>query len=161
MKKGLRPVSRTDVGGLSANVKIMILETPKNLKGKTVGRLVQIAQTHVNAYIRARDNEGGYCKCISCGRYMPMQDIQAGHYFPAGHYTALRYDYENINGQCLQCNYFKHGAQEGYREGLIRKIGIDRVKTLELRANASRSHKWSRTELLFIIQEAKQKIKEL
>lgn len=139
----------------------MQLEIPKSLKRKTVSQLVKLAQTEVNAYVRARDDEGGYCKCISCGRYKPMSEIQAGHYFPAGHYTAIRFDYENINGQCIQCNYFKHGAQEGYREGLIKKIGIDRVRLLDIRANASRSHKWSRTELLFIIQEAKQKIKEL
>lgn len=130
-------------------------------KDKSVSDLTKIAQRHVNAYVRARDSENGYFKCISCGRILPISDLQAGHYFPAGHYTALRFDPENINGQCLQDNYFKHGNQTGYRRGLIEKIGTGKVEMLESRANRGRSYRWSRLELIAIIEEFKQKIKDL
>ena len=130
-------------------------------KDKSVSKLVQIAQTHFNAYIRKRDADLGRFLCISCHKWKPLSELQAGHYFPAGHYTALRFDEDNVNGQCRSDNYFKHGNQVGYRRGLINKIGLERVEMLEARANRSRSYKWSRLELISIIEQYKQKIKEL
>lgn len=80
-----------------------------------------------NAYIRKRD-EGK--PCISCGRYVPLQ---AGHFYSANMYPTLRFDEDNVHGQCMQCNYFSD-FKENYRKNLIERIGIDRVQQLDNKA---------------------------
>ena len=108
-------------------------------------RLIAKAQKVFNAWIRERDKGKA---CISCG----MAKIDhAGHYFAAGQFTALRFNETNVNGQCIQCNYFKHSNAIGYRNGLIAKYGEASVLMLE--SSAKRAvKKWSRFELESIIE---------
>ena len=49
-------------------------------------------------FIRERDKDK---PCISCGQYTTLQ---AGHFYSGGHYSALRFDEDNVHGQCLRCN---------------------------------------------------------
>ena len=77
--------------------------------------LVKKATTCFNAYIRKRDAEK---PCISCGRWTTLQ---AGHYLSAGKYPRVRWNENNVNGQCLPCNYYQSGAPLQYRENLIKK----------------------------------------
>ena len=92
---------------------------------KTTRRKAAIIKCHT--YIRERD---AGLPCISCARPITGK-ADAGHYIPAGSCTALRFDVRNINLQCVLCNQFHSGALRGYREGLIRKIGLDQVLDLE------------------------------
>lgn len=89
-------------------------------------KLKQKAQTVFNAWIRKRDEGLG---CISCGSY---NQIQAGHFYSAGHHNNLRFNEDNTNSQCLQCNFFLSGNLLKYRENLIKKIGLERVERLDL-----------------------------
>ena len=74
----------------------------KNSSKITLPKLHAKAQAVFNKWVRNRDKHFG---CISCGA-----EVQhAGHYFSQGHYSALRYDESNVNGQCLRCNNFLHG----------------------------------------------------
>jgi hypothetical protein len=115
-------------------------------------KLLSKAQTVFNAWVRDRDKDKG---CISCGR-----DVDhAGHYFSAGHFSALRFDTMNVNGQCLRCNNFLHGNLINYRKGLVKRYGTDRVFLLETSVDLRKSHKWSRIELEAIIQEYGKKSK--
>jgi hypothetical protein len=68
--------------------------------------------------------------CISCGATLSGR-ADAGHYISAGSCTALRFDERNIHLQCVRCNMFLSGNLREYREGLIRKIGIEQVLELE------------------------------
>ena len=111
-------------------------------------KLLKKAEKVVNTWIRKRD-EGG--KCISCDN----PGTQAGHYFPVGGHSALRFDERNINLQCSGCNLYKHGNQAHYRIGLVEKIGEDQVIELELIAKTQRIKKWTREELNQIIQKYK------
>jgi hypothetical protein len=111
-------------------------------------KLVLKAQSVFNAWIRKRDEGKG---CISCGK--PID--HAGHYYAAGHYTALRFNEMNVNGQCCKCNTFNHGNLINYRKGLVRKYGEPKVLMLENSADLRKIKKWSRCELEAIINEYK------
>lgn len=98
---------------------------------KTAGDYIKEAQAAVNRYVRARD----YGKpCISCGA-MPEQKMggtmDAGHYRSRGAAGHLRFNTDNIHGQCVKCNRFRSGNAQDFRISLIEKIGVDRVERLE------------------------------
>jgi hypothetical protein len=121
----------------------------KEAKSKLVPlpKLKKKAQDIFNKWIRNRDK---YERCISCNG--PVE--QAGHYFSSGHFSALRFNEMNVNGQDIRCNMFLNGNLIYYRQGLVRKYGVDAVNELEKKAEV-RTYKWSRTELEEIIQKYK------
>lgn len=121
----------------------------KPFEGKTVATLTKLATLHFNRWIRLRDSEDGYFKCISCGVTKSIDTCNAGHYIAAP-CSATRYDEINVNGQCVACNCYNHGALIGYREGLVKKYGEDAVKDLEDRSKV-KPRKKERVELMLII----------
>ena len=106
-----------------------------------IPQLTEKAQNVVNAFIRNRDKSLG---CITCG----AQVEDAGHYIPVGENSALRFEEDNIAGQCKKCNCHEYGNRAKFREALIQRIGLDRVKELE---STAKFHKWSREQLNNII----------
>ena len=110
--------------------------------GKTVSELLKIAQKKFNKFIRERDKEKG---CISCNGKVQ----QAGHYLSQGHHSALRFDENNTNGQCIRCNLYLSGNLINYRQGLIKKIGAEKVEWLE--SYPKKAHKWDKFSLIEII----------
>ncbi len=84
-------------------------------------------QVVFNTYIRMRDRG---LACISCGRDLGKK-YDAGHYYSVGSYPNLRYHEHNVHGQCVYCNRDKHGNLIAYREGLITRIGLDRLNELD------------------------------
>jgi hypothetical protein len=83
-----------------------------------------------NTWIRLRDQDQ---PCISCG--LPLTGkFDAGHFHSVGSYPNLRYNIDNVHGQCVECNQHKRGNLIEYRNNLIKRIGIDRMEAL----NASR-----------------------
>lgn len=128
----------------------------KKYNKKSIPQLLKLAEKHFNAFIRHRDSEDGWFRCISCGEVKATEKMHAGHYMSAGHNGATRFDEDNVNGQCHKCNTFLHGNLIRYRENLVKKIGEDRVKILE---NISRlTKKWDRLELIDIIITYKEKM---
>lgn len=114
----------------------------------TTADLKKRAITKFNAYIRKRD-EGKMC--ISCGKH-PIQ--HAGHFYSAGKFNVLRFNEDNVHGQCIQCNYYLHGNLINYRENLIRKIGIHKFNHLE-ELSKQRTSKDDRLTLIHIIEKYK------
>jgi hypothetical protein len=129
----------------------MIITKPK--KQLSFPKLLAKAQRDFNKYIRLRDKDKG---CISCGASI----TEAGHYFSAGHYSALRFNEINVNGQCTQCNCFLSGNLIHYRNGLINRYGEQKILLLESTSRHA-VKKWERFELSIIIQEYNSKIKTL
>ena len=83
-------------------------------------------ETVVNKYIRLRDKDK---PCISCNKPAGSYKITAGHYYPAGSYKNIRFDLDNIHGQCwYNCNKNRHGNLIEYRKGLIERIGEQAFK---------------------------------
>ena len=116
---------------------------------RTTASLKLQAQRLFNAYIRNRDEGEG---CISCGS---TNEIQAGHYHSAGQNNHLRFDEDNVNGQCKKCNYFVSGSLAKYRHNLIEKIGKERVEKLDRMAGDRGVHKTDRFFLIEIIEKYK------
>lgn len=111
-------------------------------------KLLKKAQDVVNKYIRERDKDKG---CISCGGSVD----HAGHYFPQGSHSALRFNEANINGQCVRCNLYLSGNLPYYRIGLVERIGEEAVKELEDAAQRNKLKKYTREELEEIIAKYK------
>ena len=80
-----------------------------------------------NKYIRLRDQ---HLPCISCGRFHKGK-WDAGHFLSVGSNPELRYCEENVHRQCSPCNTHLSGNQQRFREGLIERIGQERVEWLE------------------------------
>lgn len=101
----------------------------KKDKAKTITQHAEDTQKPVNAFIRWRDKDKG---CISCGK--PLRGtFHAGHYKPVGRGLnwAIRYHHDNIFGQCVECNHFKSGNQAAMRDGVLERIGAERLAFIE------------------------------
>lgn len=99
---------------------------------KTHNQFIKEAQSAVNKYIRVRDENK---ECISCGT--PLISEKLGGGFDAGHFRSrgsaphLRFYTLNIHGQCKRCNRWLGGNYHEYRIGLIERLGIEKVQTIE------------------------------
>jgi hypothetical protein len=124
---------------------------------KTLGKLKEEVQIAFNAYIRKRD-EGK--PCVSCMKHKPLQ---AGHYFSVKMYDSLRYDEDNVHGECEFCNCFDEKHLIKYTPNLIARIGTNAYDELFNRARDYKQHgyKFSRSELIEIKKKYQKKIKEL
>lgn len=80
-------------------------------------------------------NPDGMVRCISCGKVMHWKEAQGGHYIPRA-CVPTEMDLDNVHPQCQRCNGFLNGNLILYRNGLVRKIGEDRVRRLELMYSA-------------------------
>ena len=141
---------------LSNKAKEVKTEQRKALKAfndsdKTV--LKQLAQKLFNQYIRLRDKE---LPCVSCGTTNDIQ-YHAGHYKPAGGFSYLRFDENNVHKQCVRCNSHLAGNLVPYREALIQKIGLDEVERLE---QPNQIKAWTVEEYQAIIKTYRQKTRE-
>lgn len=129
----------------------MTVKSVSKKKPISLPRLLEKTQKTFNKWVRERDKG---LPCISCGAANPEH---AGHYFSAGHYSALRFNEVNTNAQCLACNYHKSGNLINYRIGLVRKYGEEKVLLLENSAQLRKVAKWDRYTLEAIIEEYKNK----
>lgn len=122
-------------------------------KQKTLAQLKKDMDKVFNAYIRKRDSKDGYFTCISSGKTLPVSQMNAGHFYSAGHHSAVRWDEDNVHGQSIHDNCFLHGNLLGYREGLLKKIGQERLTRLEIRRH--NEAKYDRGTLEILIKKYK------
>lgn len=125
----------------------------------TIPNLIKEAQVAFNAYIRARDS---HRPCICCGQPLTLEAVgggfDCGHYRSTGSASHLRFNEDNAHGQRKVCNRYGAGRAVDYRIGLIGRIGLQRVESLEA---DNQVHKWSADELRAIKVKYKEKLKEL
>lgn len=129
---------------------------------KTTSRSAAIrkADTAFSIFIRTRDAQpynGTHFRCISCGRILPIEKADCGHYINRQH-MALRYSELNCHAQCSHCNRFDEGNATGYRKGLLQKIGEQRLLLLE--AQKYTTNKLSVFELEAIAKHYKEETKK-
>lgn len=102
----------------------------KRIELKTKSQWRKEAQAAFNKYVRLRD-EG--LPCISCGR-LPEQkyggSMDCGHYRSRGAAAHLAFNLHNTAGQCVFCNRNQSGAQKEFEQGLIERIGAEKVEAL-------------------------------
>ncbi len=99
---------------------------------KTKSDYIKEVQIVFNAYIRQRDKDQ---LCICCDKPLGSGDVggrfDAGHYRSVGSAPHLRFDDRNCHGQRKVCNRYGSGRAVDYRLGLIRRIGLEAVESLE------------------------------
>lgn len=127
----------------------------KEIKEKlqTVQELHKLAQVYFNSFIRNRDRKKS---CISCDGPLG-QKFDAGHYYSSGGHKVITYDEDNVHGQCVYCNQFLHGNLLNYQIGIQKRIGVEKLISLQGRAHQEK--KYSRQELKEIIEKYKNKLK--
>lgn len=95
-----------------------------------------------------------YTNCYTCGKYLPYEDRQAGHFFTQGGHGGAKYDFDNLRTQCFACNHYKSGDTATYGVKLLNEIGEERLNNLMLKAKAV--HRYNRDELEQMINERQQ-----
>lgn len=123
-------------------------------KARSKGDWLALAQKAFNAYIRARDQNE---PCISCGKIFTCQ-AHAGHFLTVGARPEHRFNEDNCHRQCVRCNHFLSGNVAQYRKRLIKKIGLERVESME--RDHTPKH-YTIEQIKEIIKTYKQKIKSI
>lgn len=109
-------------------------------------------------YIRKRDSKDGYFTCISCGRVLPYEQADCGHYINRKH-MITRYSEVNCAAQCRKCNRFDEGNMSGFRNGLVSRYGEERVLILEMQKDKTK--RYSDVEYKVLIEHYKNEINKL
>jgi protein-arginine kinase activator protein McsA len=96
------------------------------LQKKGINGALLVTKTVLHAYVRERDK---FKNCISCGCQW-NDKFQAGHFYAAGSFETLKFNLDNINGQCQKCNLFDAGNFDNYALNLPNRIGLERYNEL-------------------------------
>ena len=113
---------------------------------KPIPRLKEKLQTIFNRYIVLRDGQ-----CITCGS---TKNLQCSHYFSVGAAPSIRYNEMNAHCQCMACHNGIHargnskvvlGSGHEYTMYMLGVYGEFAIA--ELKAEGSKSHKWTIEEL--------------
>jgi hypothetical protein len=128
-------------------------------KQKATKSLLVNVRNELHTYVKKRDKG---LPCISCGCSYHSR-FQAGHFYKAELYSNMKFDPNNIHGQCPQCNMYRDGNEQGYRQGLIVRHGKDFVNKLDLKAKnyKSMAWKWSKDYLINVRNKVKKLNKSL
>lgn len=129
-------------------------ETLKKYKGKSIFYLEEKAQDLINKRVRSRDSANGFFICISCNELKPTKQMNAGHYYPKEFYKSVRFDLNNIHGQCVRCNKYLSGNLIEYRKNLLLKIGEKNLEQLD-RLSELKNYKFTRAFLVELIEKLK------
>lgn len=103
---------------------------------KTNSDYVRELQVVFNTFIRLRDKDR---LCISCTNELKGK-YDAGHYHSVGSYPELRFNEDNVFGQCVHCNQHKRGNLIEYTINLPVRIGKKRFDKLTELKNKPRKY---------------------
>lgn len=84
--------------------------------------LTKEADRVFSLHIRNRGATYDHNHCFTCGAYLSVEALQAGHFIPR-RYTNTRWHPVNVWPQCNTCNVDKAGNLEVYERKLIAKFG--------------------------------------
>lgn len=131
----------------------------KREKLKTRSDWMKDAQREFNKYIRLRD-ASRLCICCSkpLGEDEPGGGYDAGHFRSVGSAPHLRFDERNVHAQRKYCNKYLSGNALAYRVGLVNRIGLGAVESLEADQTPRR---YTIEDLKQIRDTYRQKAKEL
>jgi len=108
--------------------------------------------------IRARDDIGGYFRCPTCGRTLPIDQADAGHYISRVR-KATMFNEMNVHAQCRHCNRFQEGNHFLYRQWLVEKYGAEKIEMMELCAQKGAGY--STADLLLLAKEYRARTKAI
>jgi hypothetical protein len=120
------------VGKVEAVKKEKKQDAVRREKLKTRSDYIKEAQREFNKYVRTRDQDK---PCICCDEPLGAGAVgggyDCGHYRSVGSAPHLRFDTRNAHAQRKQCNRYGAGRAVDYRIGLIRRLGLAVVESLE------------------------------
>ncbi len=103
----------------------------KRPRTKNYTMTIKVLDEIFSLYIRLRDaNNEGFVQCITCRKYRHWSEVDNGHYIKR-QYQSTRFNEINCNSQCKYCNNWLQGADVAYRDGIIRKYGLEELTLLE------------------------------
>ena len=121
------------------------------LEDMSYKQLVKILDGVMAEYIKKKyEIKPGLSQCYTCKKYLPTEQVQAGHYIPR-RYHITRFDTQNIRPQCAGCNGFRSGSWLKFRHYLVEEIGEGKVKNLESLALSSGEQHFPKEEIIDII----------
>lgn len=88
--------------------------------------LIKEADRVFSLYIRNRGATHGWNSCFTCGAYLPVEELQCGHFRPR-RYVNTRWHPFNCWPQCNTCNVTKNGNLVKYEAKLASLYGQDAV----------------------------------
>jgi len=109
-------------------------------------------------YIRKRDSENGYCRCITCRSVRHWKEVDAGHFMNRDRKNT-RFNEKNVNAQCISCNRFKSGLQYEHGQAIDKKHGKGTANDLTLKSKIPL--KMSAFHYKELIEKYKKKLKEV
>jgi NinG protein len=123
-----------------------------------LGDLIDELDGIFSKYIRLKyADKDGLCECYTCGKKKKWQEMQCGHYLSRRH-MFLRWDERNARPQDEYCNTYKHGNTAVY--GI--KLEDENPGITDILLEESRiPYKWSRIEIIAMIDDYKRRLKLL
>ena len=111
--------------------------------------------------VKRRAASEGKLRCYTCDAPLVLKtsNCHLGHYLSRGAYPGLTFHPNNSRVQCYRCNCHLHGATVEFRERLIIEIGHFKVTQMEYLRH--RPVKWSRSDLLQMIEDFNSELNEL
>ena len=91
--------------------------------------LIKEADRVFSLHIRNRGSGYGYNHCYTCSAYMPVEELQCGHFRPR-RYLNTRWHPFNCWPQCNTCNVDKYGNLKKYKNKLVAQYGPDAVDAI-------------------------------
>ena len=139
---------------ISKRTKKTVSKKPYKIRNR-----LKLACQLVQLHARLRDTDvNGYGKCCSCNRVIAWNEGNGGHYQPKGrHYNGACLMEENVNLQCINCNFNYGGNPAGYTEFMERKYGKKIISTVKKRSYET----WDRRDVEDAIQTYRDKCRKL
>ena len=133
--------------------------TQKKPKKNDRQKLIAKLDTVFSEFVRLRDcDKNGVCKCITCGAFDHWRSVDAGH-FVTRENMGTRWEEENVNAQCQQCNRFKSGKQYEHGLAIDRKFGAGTASKLVVKGKGVCN--WMDSEIETMISYYKREAKAL
>lgn len=88
----------------------------------------------------------------------PGGSVDAGHFRSVGSAPHLRFVEDNVHAQRKNCNRAGGATHDAYRAGLVARIGLERVESLDA---DQEPRKYSMDELRTLRELYRSKVKEL
>ena len=97
------------------------------------------------------DTHTGLNTCCTCGVVKHWSELDCGHYISRSVFRT-RFDPNNCDAQCVECNRMHNGRKAKHRTHLKRRIGLKNLELLEARAKRSDLERMSVESLLNIMK---------
>jgi len=131
-------------------------------KAKTHAKLKKELDKVFSQYIRWLYANSGMVECYTCGVIKHVKEMHNGH-FQSRKHTSTRWLHDetiaNCKPQCVKCNIYSEGEKWLFGKKLEAEYGVEAVE--QLVALSHKSVKYSKSDLEYLIEVYKEKLKDL